>query len=89
MRLGPGSCLPLQAGVGQAPDGDDARRNQAQCKGADPAGSERAELGDKAHGCHRSRNQPFAGGRQQQSQMECAVSAAEQEAVGHMYGDFR
>ena len=81
--------LALQTGVRQAEHSDDACGGEAQCKGANPAGLERAELGDMAHGCHRSRNQPFAGGRQQQSQMECAVSAAEQEAVRHMYGDFR
>ena len=77
-RQDTGPCLPLQAGVGQAQDGDDACGGEAQRKGANPAGLERAELGDKSHGCHRSRNQPFAGGRQQQSQMECAVSDAEQ-----------
>ena len=70
--------LALQTGVCQAQHRDDACGGEAKCKGANPAGLERAELGDKAHGCHRSRSQPFAGGRQQQTQMECAVSAAEQ-----------
>ena len=48
--------LALQTRIRQTQDSDDAHGGDAQRKGADPAGSERAELGDMAHGCHRSRN---------------------------------
>ena len=54
-----------------------------------PSGLEGAKFGDETDASHRAGDKPFAGGTQQDSEVQGVVAAAKDEAISQVQGDFR